>query len=257
MIITTLSTLFTYKRLALILATLVLIWALYTAIRIHTLLGKFAVLQENTSHFPTHYSVGPSSDAPYTYIVLGDSTAAGVGASDLEHTYPYLISKAIAAQGKAVQVTNLAVTGATIEEVINNQLPQIKTLHPNLITISVGANNATHLTSSSEYAASLKRLLLTLQESGTPVLMANTPDMGTTPALPAPYRLLAASRAKIQNRLLSELPIPKTIQIVDLYSAGKLDYHTNPTLFAPDLFHPSNSGYQTWSNLFIKALQKQ
>ena len=85
-----------------------------------------------------------SAGAPLNYVILGDSTAAGVGAA-----YDQGIAMGTTrqlAQTRRVTMTNLGVSGARIHDVVRDQLSAAQALKPELVLLSVTANDVTHLT---------------------------------------------------------------------------------------------------------------
>lgn len=219
------------------------------------LFHQFGLLLKRSSHFPNHYAVGPPNSAPIIYVVMGDSTAFGTGASSLQTTYPYQVAQHLAAGGRHVQVINVAVVGARLLDVVQKQLPAVQRLHPAYVTLSVGANDATHLTSGADYRQSLADLLTGLGRlPSCTVAFANTPDMGVVPALPFPYRSMVAKRARLQNTILDALLRGTPFRLVDLFHRGRLDAAENPHYYAGDRFHPADAGYRVWAGLFCEAL---
>lgn len=77
-----------------------------------------------------------------TYISLGDSVAAGNGASDKTATS---FAALLARDEGNLELRNLAVAGSTTQDVIDKQLPLVAAMSPDtkiaIITISVGGND--------------------------------------------------------------------------------------------------------------------
>src|SRR5262245_30764199 len=71
--------------------------------------------------------VGDGAGAPIRIVWLGDSTAAGVGASSVEQTLPRQVASGL---GRPVELTVLAKSGARITDVVNDQLPKVLALPP-------------------------------------------------------------------------------------------------------------------------------
>jgi hypothetical protein len=107
-----------WKRAAVV-TSLMLAPAAYIVVRSRILLTHTAELIAVSDRFPREYDIGEkSSGKPLLYICLGDSTAAGVGVSRVEETYPYLVAQALAAaRGRRVHVVNAAKSGAQSEQV--------------------------------------------------------------------------------------------------------------------------------------------
>ena len=229
---------------------------LYLACRSYFLFKNSQALFEQSRRFSRDYFVGDAKRPVLTYVVLGDSTAFGQGAGRMEGTYPYAIAESLTGKGRYVHVINLAVSGARIGDVEKSQLPALAKLAPNVITLSVGANDATHRTPPEEYSATLNKVLKALK--GYPsakILMATTPDMALIPAIQPFYADWAGGIARRQNDSLKTALVGSAIRTVDLYNEGKLDYNEDAALYAPDKFHPSVKGYKRWAQLFIRALK--
>lgn len=241
------------RRALLFLLAFIAAWLIFTAVRSRRLLANGRQIERHAAHFPRDYLVGRRDSPLLTYLVLGDSTAAGWGAENLNGTYPHRVAKAIAARGFRVRVVNRALGGARLRDVVRHQL-SFQNLRPDFITLSFGANDATHFTSKADYARQLQTLIAALKASGAKqILMANVPDMYRAPALPLPLSMATNFRALSLNRTLDEALRGSTIGRVDLYGRGKLDYGRDKNLYAADLFHPSSAGYEVWTRLFIEA----
>ena len=239
-------------RLLVAAASLILLTGLGAYIRYRYLLGKSVELQATTANFSKTYSIGNSDGQVVRYVALGDSTAAGVGASRLEETYPYQVAASLTDEGSMVDVTNLGISGARLSDLIASQLPGLSALHPTLITVSIGANDATHRTEEAAYIRDLGMLITYLKpytQQGT-VLMANVPQMRLAPAFPPIYRTYLDRRVKWENEQLDRLVKGTGIQVIDLYGRGALDPKKTAGLYAADAFHPSDKGYLIWSDLF-------
>lgn len=230
---------------------------IYLTARSAVLIRNSQALLRISRRFPTDYFVGPAGGPPLTYVVTGDSTAVGTGASRVEETYAYAVATHLAGARKAarVHIINLARSGARIADVERDQMPALIRMKPDVITLSVGANDATHRTPQVEYESSLTSVMNAWQRfPKARILVTSTPDMALIPALQPLYAEWAAGIARKQNGILKRQAAIRSVQFVDLYGRGKLDAHEEPNLYASDRFHPSAKGYARWGRLFIEAL---
>lgn len=226
---------------------------LFSTMRARRLLRISAEIAARSAIFPRDYRVGRGPNL--TYLVMGDSTAAGFGAERFEATYPHRIAVALAARGFRVRVVNVAVGGATISQVRRDQSAAMRRLRPDLVSLSAGANDATHRTSDADFERDLRALQADFAASSARiVLVGNVPDMFLAPALPFPLALASGRRAVALNAVLERQKAVPKLRVVDLYGAGKLDYRRDASLYASDLFHPSSRGYAVWARLFIADL---
>ena len=205
----------------------------------------------NPSALPQHFG-GPGE--PLLYVVMGDSTAAGRGA-------PYEEGIAVQtarhlAQSRPVTLVNVAVSGAKIGDVVRDQLPAVLRLKPDLVLLAVGANDATHFTSGRNIAADLTTTLTHLAAAcpGVRVVLTGSPDVGTARRFAQPLRWLAGVETVRVNAVME--PVGRqhgAIWAPIALATGPL-FARDPSLFAPDRFHPNARGYATWLPTLNAAL---
>src|SRR5579864_9266969 len=80
------------------------------------------------------------------YIAAGDSTSVGEGSSRTENSYAYKVAEELS-KNNTVDYKNVGVVGATTKDVLEKQIANIVAFKPDIITISMGGNDATHLVS--------------------------------------------------------------------------------------------------------------
>jgi len=231
---------------------IVLLLMLWNVVKYFVFRQQARALSIQSQQWSTTYDVGSRGRSTLTYVVLGDSTALGTGASHREGSYAYQVAYSLASD-RFVYVVNLAVDGARIADVVTQQVPQLSLLKPDVISVSVGANDAADATPYSEYRRSLDVLVRSLQESSASVvLFANTPNMFYVPSLPVLVRQWIGNRAVKQNTLLSIVLAGDSakIRLVDLYGKGQLNAKENPAYYARDQYHPADAGYEVWARIF-------
>ena len=92
-------------------------------------------------------SFGPRDGEPLRFTVLGDSTAAGLGAGSPQHAYATVLSERLGERGWRVELTAFGLSGARVADVLNDQVPAAIASDPDLVFVGIGANDATHFTS--------------------------------------------------------------------------------------------------------------
>lgn len=180
------------------------------------------------------------------YIAAGDSTAVGGGTSNVVQTYPYQIAQHLA-QTNSVEYKNVAVNGATTSDLIKDQIGQIVKFDPDIITISIGANDMTHFTSVNNvfknYQVIIKRLT---DETHAKVYITNVPRFDQAYLFPWPLRTYFDHQAKVANTELSKLGSDR-IQFIDIHSVEVAN--------SADKFHPSDGGYRFWTDAFLAKMR--
>lgn len=244
------------KRTLLLAGVVTLTPIAYLVVRSKYLLNRTAELIAISDRFPRNYFVGDPAHVVLVYAALGDSTAAGVGAQSLEQTYPYLVAQDLAQRNhRYVHVINVAKSGAKVADA-GDQYTQLGNFKPDIATLTIGANDATHLTENSDFKQNLETLLekLSNEKGVKQCLVAAAPNMAYAPAIQPIYNRVVSNKSAELNLLIQSAAKQHNFAYVDLYNQGKLDYSSDPNLYAADQFHPSAKGYALWAKLFIAKL---
>lgn len=196
-----------------------------------------------------------SAAAPLHVVWLGDSTAAGVGASSATEALPRQVAAGLE---RPVQLTVFAVSGARLSDVIDNQLPKLLALPaeqtPDIVLVSVGANDVTHLTSTNTFRSQYLGLLDRLPKGSSAILLG-VPDMGSSPRFAQPLRWLVGWRANTLDAVVENMREQGAdyVNIADFtgpaFSADPQRY------FAADEYHPNDEGYVLWTKTVLPVVK--
>jgi acyl-CoA thioesterase I len=181
------------------------------------------------------------------WVVLGDSTAQGLGAPSADGGYVGQVrAELVARTDRSWRVLNLSRSGATAGDVLHEQLPRLATLAvtPELVTCGVGANDV--------LATPPARLRATLRD-----LIAAVPDGTVVLDLPLPTRFWGPTGQLFQSYVGT---INKTIHTAARHRGlpvAEVSAHFTPPWtgkFGPDRFHPSDTGYRDWAKALLHAI---
>ena len=193
---------------------------------------------------------------PTPVVWIGDSTAYGVGVTDGTEAVAGRV-----AQARRERVTNLAVSGATLAEVVGEQLPKVAGAAPERVYVSVGANDVTHLTRSGGFETDYRALLDGLP-AGVEVVVLGVPDMGAPPRLLQPLRAIAGFRGRQLDGLARDAVADAhdrrdaTTTYVDIAGPTGPPFRRDPDrYFAADGYHPSADGYALWADAVLAAVE--
>jgi lysophospholipase L1-like esterase len=177
------------------------------------------------------------------YVAIGDSAAQGIGASRPGRSYVGELADHIReVTGKTVRVANLGVSGSTVRGAFIDQLPKLRKMSSDVVTVSIGANNMRDF-EPERFENDLQRLFEGLPPH------AIVADLPSFYFLPAEKHVVAANA--IVHRLAAKFDFP----VVPLYSRTRRQGLWGVTTqFAGDLFHPNDRGYRVWASAFIPAL---
>lgn len=176
-----------------------------------------------------------SSGEP-VWVALGDSLSQGIGASSLDSTFVRQVQRRLAESGRPVPVLNLSVSGARIQDVIDQQLPKLSVLaeRPAFVTCTVGSNDL------------LRSIRLKRTTTQLGALFDALPAGSIVATLPAAGSLVA----KYVNRVIEgEAPL-RELRIADV-AAHMSGWRRR---IAGDGFHPNDEGYEAWTAAFSEAL---
>ena len=205
---------------------------------------------------PSPAPVELGSGPPLEYVVLGDSTAAGQGAS-YDRGIALETARHLAASHR-VTLTNLAVSGARMGDVETRQAPVAVGRHPDVVLVAAGANDVTGLTSVGSVIRSLDAVVRDLRAANPRVVVVVTgaADMGSIPRLAQPLRAVAGWRTRQLNVAIEELVHRRGLVLAPIARATGPAFRRDPSLFAADRFHPDGRGYATWIPVLTKALDE-
>ena len=185
-------------------------------------------------------------------VWLGDSTAAGVGASGADQAVPRRVARGL---NRPVEVVSRAVSGARIDDVVDEQIPGIAALRPDVVLVSIGANDVVHLTSKASFRSSYRDLVEAVPD-GARLVLLGVPDMGAPSRYLQPLRGIAGWRGHVLDSVTREIAREAGALYVDI--AGE----TGPAMradrartFAVDRYHPSDAGYALWAQAVLEVVR--
>jgi len=194
-------------------------------------------------HWQAHNEQVLQASGPL-WVVLGDSTAQGLGASSPAGGYVGQVLEALRRRtGLPWRVLNLSASGALIRDVLTTQLTRLPA-SADLVTCGIGINDILY-SGPGRLFADLRALLAAVPD-GTIVLDLPVPTgyAGLLGLAGRPYV------ARI-NRTLHELAGTRGLPVAEV-SAHFLPPWSGK--FASDCFHPNQDGYRDWSQALLAVL---
>jgi lysophospholipase L1-like esterase len=196
-----------------------------------------------------------ASSRPVRIAWLGDSTAAGVGASSADQALPRQVARGL---GRLVELRVLARSGARIADVVNEQAPKLAGLpaeeQPDIILVSVGSNDVTHLTSNNTFRSLYLGLLDKLPKRADKILLG-VPDLGSAPRLAQPLRWIAGVRGGTLDSVVENMR-DHGADYVNIADFTGPEFGAHPDrYFAADEFHPNDAGYGLWARTVLPVLK--
>ncbi|MEO8435453.1 MAG: SGNH/GDSL hydrolase family protein [Pyrinomonadaceae bacterium] len=182
-----------------------------------------------------------------SYLALGDSTGAGVGAT--EGGYVARLFRRIETARPGSTLLNLCVSGATTEDVLDEQLDRGIAGQPTLVTLGVGINDIGHEISLEEFAKNYEEILSKLaSKTSAPIVVTNIPDISSAPRIPEEMRSDYHQLIIAFNQKLEEIAARQGAIVFDVYTVTHEQLPSHPEFFSADGFHPSDKGYELWAD---------
>jgi len=200
--------------------------------KVHAQVARYA------SEWESANGVAMSGAGPL-WVVLGDSTAQGIGAPSWGEGYVGQLLRALNdGAERPWRVVNLSRSGARAADVADRQLPALEALGTtaDLVTCAIGANDM------------VRRTRSPLLEQQLRAIMARLPERSVIATIP---QGLNGARTEAANRLLRAEAPAAGLVVADVWA------HTGPPWhgkLAEDGFHPGALGYTEWAAAFAEAL---
>jgi lysophospholipase L1-like esterase len=203
------------------------------------------------------WEFGSGVGEPLELAMLGDSSAAGLGADRDDRTPGAVIASGLAAiTARRVRLTVVAEVGAQ-SSALDGQVDRLLATcpAPTAAVIMIGANDVTHRVKPAVAVRGLGAAVARLREAGAEVVVGTCPDLGTIEPLAPPLRHLA-------RRMSRQLATAQTIAVVEAggrsVSLGDLlgpEFAASPReMFSSDRFHPSAAGYARASAVLLPSV---
>lgn len=174
--------------------------------------------------------------------LLGDSIAYGVGATMHAHTLAPRLENGLAARALAVETTVFAVPGARSRD-LAGQVRRATTWGPDVAVIVIGSNDLSHHVAPAQAALDLRSAVRTLRERDVEVVVAPAPDLSIVPHVPAAMRPVVRAASRALRTAQVGAARDEGGLIADADDRTSPAFAADPSLFSPDRFHPSSTGY--------------
>ena len=217
-------------------------------------------LRADGVHLPTGVGPVPRDEVPegvqpLEMAVLGDSSAAGLGASLPRELPGVRVAQGLAEEvDRPVALTTHAIVGARTQE-LSAQVDAVLQRPPDAVLIIVGANDVTSKLPVSRCAELLGEQVRRLVEADVKVVVGTCPDLGSIRPIPQPLRSVASrwslALARAQRRSV-EACGGYAVPLADLLSP---EFLARPAeYFSPDKFHPSGAGYEAAADILLPVM---
>lgn len=237
-------------------------WMVVALVSLVVIVGLEVVLALRRDYLPTapafeiSGTFGPPSGRPLRFVVLGDSTAAGLGAASADDSYAARLARRLGNAGWKVEMTGYGVSGARVADVLEEQVALAEQAGPDLVFVGIGANDATHLTSLGSVRSDMAEVLDRLEATGAAVVVAGAPDMRAA-AWHEPLRSIAGWRGRRVSAAIASAARSRSVPVVPLAERTGPFFDADPEAhYGADDFHPGSLGYLRWADAIYPYLEE-
>lgn len=201
-------------------------------------------------------SVGPRHAPPLRLVLLGDSTALGVGVDQVSDTVGGQLATLLAdgPGGRRVELSSVAVAGSHSADLSTQVARALVGPHPDVAVILIGTNDASRLVRPNDAAEHLGATVRRLCEVGAAVIVGTCPDLGSTRAFAPPLRQLIGWHSRRLARAQADAVREAGGVPVDLADRAGPVFRADAGTLCHDGFHPSADGYRVWAHALLPAV---
>jgi lysophospholipase L1-like esterase len=201
-------------------------------------------------------SLGGSGAAPLRLVLLGDSTALGVGVERVTDTVGGQLATLLADApgGRRVELSSVAVSGSRSGDLGTQVARALVGTRPDVAVILVGGNDAIHFTPPADAAEDLASAVRRLRGAGVAVVVGTCPDLGAARAFPPPLRQLVGWQARRLGRAQTVAVNNAGGVPVDLAALTGAVFRADAGTYCHDGYHPSADGYRVWAHALLPAV---
>lgn len=192
---------------------------------------------------------------PVRLLVLGDSSAAGVGIADTDAGLPAQLARLIALRHERAVVWRAAgFNSATAGEIRDHVVPNLAAEDWTHIVLAVGTNDAKNFHTVRRFKREFGGLLYALRAKWPEALIVWSPvvDMRRVPLLPPALGRILEIRASLINRMGTTLCLER-----GAVPAARLPIEDPEAGFSDDGFHASADGYRAWAEHLLAYMQEE
>lgn len=189
---------------------------------------------------------------PIVFVAIGASDAVGVGATDPAKTG--WVPRVHQMLPSGTRLINLGISGATVQDALDAELPVAVDLEPDIVAIWLGVNDLRAQVPLDTYDQNLDMLLRTLSaRTRARIVVANLPGLTALPAFAEVPSDQLASETLSWNLRIAATVEKNGAALADLSAYG-VELAEHPEFVSKDGFHPSDLGYSRLAAIMFDTM---
>jgi len=203
-------------------------------------------------------SVGSPTSPALRLVLLGDSSALGVGVERVSDTVGGRLAELLAggaeSDGQRVELSSVAVSGSRAADLATQVARALVNERPDVAVILVGMNDAIRAGRPSRAAAHLAGAVRRLREVDVAVVVGTCPDLGAVRAFAPPLRQVIGLRGRRFARAAADAVRAAGGVPVDLARHAGPVFRADAGTLCHDGLHPSADGYRVWAHALFPSV---
>lgn len=204
-------------------------------------------------------SMGPNSAPALRLVMLGDSSAIGVGVEWLSETVGGQLARMLAegappASERHVFLSSVGVAGSRSTDLSTQVARALLGDRPDVAVVLIGTNDATSLRAPEDAASYLGAAVRRLREAGVQVVVGTCPDLGAIRSVAPPLRQVTGWLGRRMARAQARAVLEAGGVVVDLAEETGAVFRADAGTLCHDGFHPSADGYRVWAHALYPAV---
>nr|WP_245712995.1 SGNH/GDSL hydrolase family protein [Micromonospora nigra] len=201
-------------------------------------------------------TIGRAGAPPLRLVLLGDSSALGVGVERLDDTIGGQLANLLAEgpTGRRVHLSSVGVSGSRSTDLATQVARALLGERPDVAVILVGANDATSARRPADAAAYLGAAVHRLRDADVEVVVGTCPDLGAVRAIAPPLRQVVGWFGRQVARAQTAAVLDAGGTVVDLATETGPVFRADPGTLCHDGYHPSADGYRVWAHALLPAV---
>lgn len=190
----------------------------------------------------------------FTVAAVGDSSITAPGVRHVDDAWIRRVAHALTDR-YFVNLVSFAVGGSKASDVLADQLDPAVRLVPDLVILSVAANDAIRAVPAGKFEEQLEHIVGTLCATGAQVVVVGVGDLGSIPRLPRFLRKYLTMRSAQFDRISAEVAARHpTAFKVDVRGDLSEAFWQDPLMFSGDGFHASSHGHEHFAHHVYQAV---
>lgn len=215
----------------------------YVTVVLAQMTQRIQIGMELTNSAVAYSRVKP--DSSVRMLVLGDSTALGVGVSGSK----YSIAGRFGEEFPEMAIGNISESGMRLADLAEQIVLLDMGRHYEVLLIQIGGNDILRFTNRKDLRQDLREILQFSETVADSVFILHSGNMGLAPFFPWPAGPVLTDRTRVVRQIfLEEARQYAGVYYVDLFTEVEEDPFAEDyeKYYAEDLLHLSDEGYGVW-----------